>query len=245
VKVTVPVPSTLPAAVGPAGPAPATARARIRAWDAPLRVFHWALVAAVSVAIATGKAGGEWMPLHGRAALAVIGLVVFRVSWGLWGSATARFSHFLPTPTRLRAYWQGRWHGVGHNPLGALSVLALLAILAFQAGTGLFGDDDIAFTGPLAAWVSGDLVQRMTGWHRLMADAVLYWIGLHVAAIGFYTLVKKSVLLRPMLTGWKVVDAAQAPPPAARGGGPLALAVSVLAALAVVFALLAFGLGPP
>lgn len=217
------------------------ARVRARVWDSPLRVFHWGLVVAVAIAVATGKAGGEWMPTHGRAALAIIGLLVFRVMWGLVGPTTARFGHFLPTPARWRAYRAGRWHGVGHNPLGAVSVVVLLGLLAWQAGSGLFSDDDIAFTGPWAAWVSGDLSHWFTGWHRRLANAVLYWVGLHVAAIAFHTWVKKDALLPPMVTGWKVIDAAHVPP--ARGGGLPALVASIGVALGAVMAVLVVGLG--
>ena len=108
--------------------APAGMR-RIVLWDLPLRVFHWSLMAAVTAAIVTGELGGAWMPWHGRAGLLIVGLLVFRVVWGVLGSATSRFTHFAPSPGRLLAYLRGRWRGVGHNPLGALSVFALLGLL--------------------------------------------------------------------------------------------------------------------
>jgi len=84
-------------------------------WDLPLRVFHWSLVAAVTAAIVTGELGGAWMPWHGRAGLLIVGLLVFRVVWGVLGSATSRFAQFAPTPGRLVAYLRGRWRGVGHQ----------------------------------------------------------------------------------------------------------------------------------
>ena len=101
----------------------------IELWDWPLRLFHWALVVCVSTALVTGWLGGGWMPVHALAGETIVGLLVFRISWGFFGSSHARFHHFLPTPAQIRAYLTGQWSGVGHNPLGALSVLALLKIL--------------------------------------------------------------------------------------------------------------------
>lgn len=209
------------------------ATARIKLWDLPLRVFHWSLLAAVSVAIVTGKLGGEWMLWHGRAGIAIIALVAFRIVWGLIGPTPARFSHFLPTPAKLLAYLKGQWRGVGHNPLGALSVIALLGLLAWQAISGLFGNDDIAFTGPLAAQVSDELSHSLTGWHRQTAYLVYGLIALHVVAIAVYTLVKKHGIVKPMLTGWKDVPADLPKPRRARR---IALPAAVLVGASAAYA---------
>lgn len=206
---------------------------RIRLWDLPLRVFHWSLLAAVTVAIVTGKLGGDWMLWHGRAGIAIIALVAFRLVWGLIGPTPARFWHFLPTPAKLAAYLKGQWRGVGHNPLGALSVLALLGLLAWQATSGLFGNDDIAFTGPLAAQVSDELSHSLTGWHRQTAYLLYGLIGLHVVAIAVYTLVKKHGIVKPMLTGWKDVPADLPRPRRARR---VALPVAVLVGAGAAYA---------
>ena len=210
----------------------ASAPLRIRVWDLPVRVVHWSLVAAVTTAIVTGELGGPWMTLHGKAGLAIVGLVAFRLVWGVMGSTHARFVNFLPTPRRIADYVRGRWRGVGHNPLGALSVVALLALLTVQAVTGLFGNDDIAFNGPLFHLVSDDLSAWLTGWHRRLANLLIAVVAVHVLAIVVYVSIKKHTLVKPMLTGWKAVDEAQA----VRGGGPIALAVSIAAAGAAVLA---------
>ena len=194
------------AGIAPASPVQAGAR-RFLLWDLPLRVFHWSLVAAVTAAIVTGEIGGPWMVWHGRAGLLIVGLLVFRIVWGLVGSATSRFAHFAPSPGSVLAYLRGRWRGVGHNPLGALSVFALLGLLALQATTGLFGNDDIAFAGPLNHLVSDTLGSRVTGWHRLLADALFAWMALHLLAIAFHVVVKRHRLIRPMITGLHDVDA--------------------------------------
>lgn len=174
---------------------------KVKVWDLPLRLFHWSLVLAVGAAIVTGEIGGEWADWHGRAGLTVLGLTVFRLLWGFVGSTHARFASFFPTPGRILAYVKGTWRGVGHNPLGALSVFALLAIVAAQVGTGLLANDDIAFEGPLVQFVDKDFSDRMTGWHARIFWGLAALIGLHVASILFYALVKKHNLVLPMLTG--------------------------------------------
>jgi len=204
---------------------------RIHVWDLPLRVFHWALVAAVTVAIVTGELGGSLMEIHGKAGLAIVGLVVFRLVWGLIGSSNARFINFAPTAAKLRTYLRGRWKGHGHNPLGALSVFALLALLAVQAGSGLFGNDDIAFTGPLYALVDEAIAGRLTGLHRQLANVLLALLVLHIVAILIYLRVKKDNLIKPMVTGWKDVRSGES----SNKGSVAALLVALAAAAAAVW----------
>ncbi len=209
---------------------------RIRLWDLPVRIFHWSLVVAVLVAFVTAKLGGDWMDWHGRAGLAIVGLVTFRLVWGIVGSTHARFLSFAPTPSRLRAYLTGRWHGVGHNPLGALSVFGLLALLGVQAGTGLFSNDDIAFDGPLSGLIEKARSDSLTGLHHQLSNVLLVLLGLHILAIAFYLLVKKHDLIKPMLTGWKHAQGRHIAQREARGGSPLGLAIALLVAVAAVAA---------
>jgi cytochrome b len=205
---------------------------KILVWDLPTRLFHWVLVLAMIGLVVTGKLGGNLIDWHGKIGLLVLGLIVFRLVWGIVGSTYARFSQFFPTPAKISAYLKGAWHVPGHNPVGALSVFALLAVTLFQALTGLFANDDIAFVGPLYDLVGRDLSNLATGWHRLSVNLLIGLVVLHVAAIMFYAHVKKDNLVKPMVRGWKEVD--QGEP--ARGGGPLALIVALVIALAAVFA---------
>lgn len=209
-----------------------TEPSNLRVWDVPTRLFHWALTIAVTVAIATGLWGGDWMRVHGIAGLTIVGLVTFRLVWGVIGSTYARFTSFLPSPSALRAHLQGRWQGVGHNPLGALSVVALLLLLALQAGTGLFGNDEISFSGPLAAKVTDETSAWLTGWHHRLSNLLFVLIGLHVLAIVFYLVFKRDNLVAPMITGRKRIRHRAEP---ARRGGWLAFSVALAAALAAVY----------
>ena len=205
---------------------------RILVWDLPTRLFHWLLVVAVVGLVVSGKVGGNLIDWHGKIGLLVLGLVVFRLVWGIVGSTYARFCQFFPTPAKIATYLKGGWQAPGHNPLGAFSVLALLGVLIFQLLTGLVANDDIAFVGPLYDLVERDLSNLATGWHHLSVNVLIALVVLHLAAIMFYAHVKKDNLVKPMVRGWKEVE--QGEP--ARGGGALALVVALVIALAAVFA---------
>ncbi|MFN6961914.1 MAG: cytochrome b/b6 domain-containing protein [Rhodocyclaceae bacterium] len=198
----------------------------------PTRLFHWLLVVCVVAAFVTAKIGGSLMVWHGRLGLAILGLLVFRIVWGFNGSTHARFANFVRGPAAILAYLEGKWHGVGHNPLGAVSVLAMLGTLTVQATTGLFANDDIAFAGHLYPLVGNALSSQITGIHRLMEKILLPLSTLHVGAIIFYARVKKQNLVKPMITGW--VDHGL-PEPSAKGGSTSALVVAVLIAVCAVW----------
>lgn len=204
---------------------------RFKLWDLPTRLFHWSLALAVAGALVTGQIGGNLINWHGRCGLAIVGLVAFRLVWGLVGSTYARFAHFRPTPSRIKAYLAGEWAGAGHNPLGALAVFGLLALLTAQVASGLVANDDIAFVGPLFELVGKDWSDRLTGVHHLLSDLLLGLVGLHVAAIVFYVRWRKKNLVKPMITGWQHGE----PGASAQGGRWPALAVSVLVAGLAVY----------
>ncbi len=129
----------------------------VRIWDLPTRLFHWVLALAVVLLVISAKVGGDAMHLHMRLGYLVFALLLFRLVWGVLGGHWSRFARFVPTPARLRAYLRGSPEAslhAGHNPLGALSVLAMLAVLSLQVASGLFADDEIAYSGPLTARAS-------------------------------------------------------------------------------------------
>lgn len=214
-----------------------------RLWDLPVRLFHWLLVLCVFGAIGSGFVGGNLMPLHGKLGIATAGLLVFRVVWGFVGSTHARFASFVRGPQAIADYLQGRWQGLGHNPAGALSVLGMLTVLAFQVLTGLFSYDDIAFRGPYAFLLPDERQTGMTGLHKSNAWLVFILIAVHLSAIVYYVRFKGDNLVKPMLTGMKEIDAAHATPPA-RGGSGLALVVALALAVAAAWAA-AGGLASP
>ena len=216
---------------------------RVRIWDLPTRIFHWSLALTVFAAVATGQIGGNWIDWHARLGLLATGMVAFRLLWGLLGSTYARFAQFFPTPAAIRAYLAGTWRGLGHNPLGALSVFALLGLLTVQIASGLFANDDIAFTGPLYDLVGKEASNRLTGLHHRLGTLLLVLVVLHVAAVMFYVHVRKQNLLKPMLSGEKEVE--EAAGESARGGGLRPFLLVLAIALLAVYGASGRWLSPP
>lgn len=182
----------------------------VRVWDAPTRLFHWALAVCVVCLVVTAQIGGAAMDWHFRFGYCVLTLLVFRLLWGLVGGYWSRFSSFLYSPAQVIAYLKGNGdanHTVGHNPMGAMSVLALLGFLMLQVGSGLFSDDEIAATGPLVKFVSSTWVANATFYHKEIGKVVLLaLIALHLLAIGFYFFKKHENLVGAMITGDKTLD---------------------------------------
>jgi cytochrome b len=205
----------------------------IRVWDLPTRLFHWLLAAAVVGLVVTANVGGNWMNWHLRLGYAVLTLLVFRLIWGFVGGHWSRFGSFLYAPSSVLAYLRGHGkleHRVGHTPLGALSVFALLLILLAQVATGLMSDDEISFFGPLVRFVSGDTVALATSYHKNVGKfIVIALVVLHVAAIAFYKWAKKDNLVRPMVVGDKQMAPGLAVPQARDSVASRALALIVLA----------------
>lgn len=208
----------------------------VEVWDLPVRLFHWLLVAAVAAAGVTGHLGGSWLIWHERAGVALLGLVVFRLLWGVLGTTHARFTQFLPSPAALRAALRGQWRGVGHPPTGALAMLAILALVGLQAVTGLFTNDEVDYQAPLASLVSSELSNRATWLHQGVFVALAVLIGLHLIAIAYHSRPGRQGLVRPMVTGTTQVPAELVVPRS--GGGAVRFFVA-----ATVAALIAWGAG--
>lgn len=181
---------------------------RIRIWDLPVRLTHWALVLCVLALYATGEYGWLTMEWHFRFGYAALALLLFRLLWGVFGSEHARFADFVRGPGAILAYLES-WRSpdyrpaLGHNPLGALAVLAMLALMLAQAVSGLFSNDEIEWFGPLSERISTSASADWTDWHHLGQKILLALIVLHLAAISLYRLVKREDLVQPMLTGRK------------------------------------------
>lgn len=211
-------------------------RARpVTVWDLPTRLFHWLLAGVLVASYLTGEDGP--VEIHARLGYAVLALLLFRLAWGLAGSETARFAAFVRAPGAAFAHLRGLLAPgplaaeAGHNPLGGYAVVALLALVAVQAGTGLFLDDDETFWAPLNAYVSADTVKLLKEVHEINVKLLIGLVAVHVAAIAWYRLGKGRDLIRPMLTGRAEL------PPGARAPAlaplPLALAFAAASAAAV------------
>jgi cytochrome b len=203
---------------------------KVRVWDLPTRFFHWALVGCVIGLAITGTVGGNAMVWHFRFGYTVLALLLFRIVWGLVGGRWSRFGAFIYAPQSVINYLKGQGkpeHGVGHSPIGAGSVFAMLGFLVAQVGTGLLSDDEIAFAGPLTRFVSNAVVSLSTNYHKNIGKWVLLaLVLLHIAAIVYY-LRRKHNLVGAMLHGDK--DLVVPAPPSRDDTVSRAAAVLILA----------------
>jgi cytochrome b len=178
--------------------------ARVKVWDIWVRLFHWAVVGLVAEQIVTGERG--WLDAHIAGGCALLGLLLFRLAWGFFGSDTARFASFVRSPVavckELTQFQSAAQTTLGHTASGGWSVLAMLIVLCIQVGTGLFADDDVATTGPLGQFVSRSTRRQLTGVHVRLFWLLLALIALHVVAVGAYRFIKRKDLVWPMITGW-------------------------------------------
>jgi cytochrome b len=185
--------------------ATASGTGTVRVWDLPIRLFHWALAGLIVFSWYTAEE--QMLDWHLRSGMAILFLLVFRLLWGLVGSSTARFSQFVKGPAGVIAYLKGKAKaGIGHSPLGALSVVALLGVTALQVGLGLFSEDnDGLMAGPLSLMVSPSTAGTLTEVHEALFNVLLALIALHIAAIVFYA-VRGKRLVGPMITGKAKAD---------------------------------------
>ncbi|MDQ2764600.1 MAG: cytochrome b/b6 domain-containing protein [Pseudomonadota bacterium] len=181
---------------------------RMKVWDVPVRLFHWAIVVLIFLAWATQQY--DHMQWHVWVGFTILTLLLFRIVWGVLGSDTARFSRFLRSPlaglrhlARLRRREPD--HEIGHNAAGGWMVLVMLALLCVQAGTGLFSNDDGDTEGPLMHLISKDQSDWLSHIHYLNFKAIEAVIVLHVLAIAVYAVLKRQNLVRPMVTGTKLM----------------------------------------
>ena len=181
---------------------------KTRVWDLPTRLFHWVLVACVAGSAISGLIGGSSLVWHFRFGYGVIALLAFRLIWGLVGGRWSRFGAFIYTPQSILHYIRGRGkpeHSVGHSPLGALSVFALLGFLAAQVSTGLLSDDEVAYSGPLTHLVSNATVKLATFYHAAAGKWVLLGLVLlHISAVIFYQR-RQHKLINAMMHGDKTL----------------------------------------
>jgi cytochrome b len=178
---------------------------RVRVWDTPTRVVHWLMVLLLGSSWWTADHG--YMDYHRWSGYWLLGLLAFRLYWGFFGSFTARFANFVRGPKAILQYLKGASSRIelsapGHNPLGALSVLALLGLMILQVGLGLFAVDvDGLESGPLSSRVSFETGRRAARLHHQVFDLLLAFIVVHVVAVLFYLLFKRQNLIGAMIGG--------------------------------------------
>ena len=203
-------------------------------WDAPLRLFHWLLAATIAVSLYTGLVGGfEEMDWHQRAGYVALGLIGFRLLWGVFGPRHARFTSFVGGPGRALAYARAMAsrrppRQAGHNPLAAWTICLTLLAIGVQAVTGLFATDDLFVEGPLFHLVDADTASPMTTVHHWGQWTVGGLVALHLVAIAVHRFAFGERIVGPMITG----RSADLPPGDGIDGQRLPLAIVLAGAVA-------------
>jgi cytochrome b len=211
----------------------------MRVWDLPTRLFHWVLTVTVLGSLTTGLIGGAAMVWHLRLGLVVLALLVFRLVWGFAGGYWSRFASFVYGPRSVMAYLRGEdgpggRYDIGHSPVGALSVWAMLGLLGVQVATGLVADDEIATTGPLNRFVASRTANAASAWHEGPGKTLLIvLLAVHVLAVLYYLWRRRRNLIAPMLHGDMALPAHAA---ASKDGIGARLAALALMAAAAVLA---------
>lgn len=170
------------------------AKGPILVWDAPVRVFHWLMVLCFAGAYLTSESE-VWRLVHVTLGYTMVGLVVFRLLWGVMGTRHARFSAFVAGPRVVLQYLGAMLRGqpahhTGHNPVGALSILAVLLLTLAIGVTGWAGYNELA-----GEWVSEV--------HEGVANTMLIVVGVHVAGVVLSSRMRHENLARAMVTGRK------------------------------------------
>jgi cytochrome b len=211
---------------------------RVVVWDLAIRLFHWSVVLLVLATYVTWR--WNFMDWHAWTGDAVLALLFFRILWGFWGSDTARFARFVVRPREALRYLTRILervpdHQAGHNAAGGWMVLLLLSLLLAQALTGIFVNNEVAVSGPLGDWVTARLANLVTDLHSLLWKALLTAVALHLTAIAVYLRIKGQNLVRPMLSGRKLLPA-ETPAPRMVGAGRALLALLAGSGAAVLVA---------
>ena len=205
---------------------------RVRVWDLPTRIFHWLLVLAVGVALWTGFIAPEWwLGLHRGAGYAIVLLLAFRFVWAFYGSEYSRLTYFIRASRHFGDYLRGLLllrppHYVGHNPVGALMVFALFAMLIALVASGLLVEGGEEKRGPLAGLVAYQTGFVAKGLHRILVYLLLSMILVHIAGVLVESRLQRASLVRGMITGWMRVPEGM-PMPSPRPAHPLRAAVAL------------------
>ena len=216
-------------------------------WDLPLRAFHWLLVLSVTASWVTGQIGSPVRQYHLWLGYWMLGLLTFRVLWGVFGTRHSRFASFLPTPGSVLRYGRDllkakATQSIGHNPIGSLMVFLMLVLLIMQVVSGLFVDDDVFSAGPFAHAVRSQTGKFFEGLHHDVVDWIVVLAIVHIAAALYHTFRMKEPLIRAMVTGRKTADIV--PQAEAIAHSALPRAVVILVAT-VIFVYWLVAIAPP
>jgi cytochrome b len=180
-------------------------------WDIPTRLFHWLLVIALLTQWITAEVGGQYMEWHFVSGYFTLGLILFRLVWGVCGSKYARFPNFMFSPNMIFLYTKQFFtktnpQFTGHNPLGGLIVPAILLLVGLQAVSGLFVSDDILYSGPYNSVAGEQLLESAEWLHHNVFNVIIGIATIHILAVIWYQWGLKRDLIGAMLHGKKSLN---------------------------------------
>ena len=180
----------------------------MKVWDVYTRLWHWLLLVGIVFQWLSAEVFDDQIQNHALMGYALLGMMLFRISWGLIGPESVRFKHFIPSWNRLTDYLlrKNKITYVSHNPLGAFAVLAFIVVITIQALSGLFMDDDIFFTGPLYNWLSTETTAVITEIHDIGFAAIQLLIVLHIIGVLIHRYKGEPFIIKAMVTGNKPID---------------------------------------
>ncbi|MBL6958771.1 MAG: cytochrome b/b6 domain-containing protein [Rhodospirillales bacterium] len=224
----------------PDGLKPATGtKGATRVWDLPTRIFHWSLVALIATGLLSGYfAPAWWLDIHSWAGYGIAGLIIFRLVWAVFGFEYSRFSNFTYAPgetlRHLRSFLRRQpGHYTGHNPLGAMMVFALIAVISGIVVSGLVSLGGKEDQGPLATVASYSVGKTADDIHEILAGILVGLIGLHIGGVLVESILSRENLVRSMISGWKTRLSSREPAAPRPARPRAALAVFAVAALLI------------
>ncbi len=181
---------------------------RIRVWDLPTRLFHWLLVFAFALVWLT-QGDDRYLDIHLFAGYLFLGLLGFRLIWGIMGSYYAKFHNFSynwPTVWHYLTtlFTSKRSHFIGHNPAGSWAIFIILILGLLVAVTGLItlgGEEQHGILAGVIGFATGNYFH---GWHELMAWLMLAIVSLHIIGVLVESYLHRENLIKSMITGYKL-----------------------------------------
>jgi cytochrome b len=167
---------------------------RCQVWDVPTRVFHWLMVFGFTTSYLTGE-DDRWALTHITAGYMVLGLIIFRLLWGLIGTHHARFKNFICGPKAVVEYMvclctKKTRHYTGHNPAGAVAIFLLLLLGLLVTVSGVMISDEISFPG----------IEEI---HEISSKSMLVIVLIHISGVFVSSFLHRENLIRAMINGCK------------------------------------------
>jgi cytochrome b len=202
-------------------------------WDLPLRIWHWAFALCISGSLYSGLSGDIGLiERHQQLGYVMLGLLLFRLGWGVWGGRYARLGHYRISPAGIVGHFRGVRVAAAHTAPGVAIAVMFVLLVSVQVATGLFATDDIFTEGPLTGYVDNATASAMTWIHHRVFWLIVAAISVHLIAHAVYALRGDSTPLA-MFTGRKSLRSDSVAGASVAGRHAVAVLTAVVAGAAV------------